>query len=224
MAAPGADCHLAGGLRAGFSGQGFAADCRCCFWGCRSRAWSDSLVLGAFAEVLAGNFRTLLQRRQFAARNGCCTWRTESTWRHDDKTEQATPRRRQKAREQGQVARSRELAGALIGFAGLLVLFGCRPTNSALAGALRSWTDAWRQAQILIPATPVLTWTATAVLRWILAPLGAGVGAGRGQQSSARRICLLCRGADAQPGAHEPCQEAGADVFPCRAGADRRSR
>ncbi|MFZ0311456.1 MAG: EscU/YscU/HrcU family type III secretion system export apparatus switch protein, partial [Candidatus Korobacteraceae bacterium] len=40
---------------------------------------------------------------------------------NDDKTERATPRRRDKAREQGRVARSRELAGALIGFAGVLV-------------------------------------------------------------------------------------------------------
>ncbi|MGB7553068.1 MAG: EscU/YscU/HrcU family type III secretion system export apparatus switch protein, partial [Candidatus Korobacteraceae bacterium] len=60
---------------------------------------------------------------------------------HDDKTEQATPRRRQKAREKGQVARSRELAGALIGFAGLLVLLWISSAELVRwRGALRSWT------------------------------------------------------------------------------------
>ena len=40
-----------------------------------------------------------------------------------NQTEQATPRRRQKAREKGQVARSRDLIGAAAGVAATLVLF-----------------------------------------------------------------------------------------------------
>jgi flagellar biosynthesis protein FlhB len=40
-----------------------------------------------------------------------------------NQTEQATPRRRQKAREKGQVARSRDLMGAASGMAAMLVLF-----------------------------------------------------------------------------------------------------
>ncbi|MGB6385685.1 MAG: EscU/YscU/HrcU family type III secretion system export apparatus switch protein [Terriglobales bacterium] len=40
-----------------------------------------------------------------------------------NQTEQATPRRRQKAREQGQVARSRDLIGAASGMAAIFVLF-----------------------------------------------------------------------------------------------------
>jgi flagellar biosynthetic protein FlhB len=41
----------------------------------------------------------------------------------DNQTEQATPRRRQKAREKGQVARSRDLIGAASGMAAIFVLF-----------------------------------------------------------------------------------------------------
>jgi len=52
----------------------------------------------------------------------------------DNKTEQATPRRRQKAREKGQVARSRELVGSLA--AGTVVL--------ALAAQAASFPAAWR--------------------------------------------------------------------------------
>lgn len=91
---------------------------------------------------------------------------------HDDKTEQATPRRRQKAREQGQVARSRELAGALIGFTGLWVLAWMsegqlRLWRSGWAG----WTDmAWQSD--FNPGTPILTWAGIAALRWLALPVG----------------------------------------------------
>src|SRR5258708_19695118 len=40
-----------------------------------------------------------------------------------NQTEQATPRRRQKAREKGQVARSRDLIGAASGMAATFILF-----------------------------------------------------------------------------------------------------
>src|SRR5271165_5437510 len=40
-----------------------------------------------------------------------------------NQTEQATPRRREKAREKGQVARSRDLIGAASGMAAVFVLF-----------------------------------------------------------------------------------------------------
>src|SRR5271170_8413236 len=40
-----------------------------------------------------------------------------------NQTEQATPRRRQKAREKGQVARSRDLIGAASSMAAVFVLF-----------------------------------------------------------------------------------------------------
>ncbi len=90
---------------------------------------------------------------------------------HDDKTEQATPRRQQKAREQGQVARSRELAGALIGFTGLWVLLWISE------GELRRWQTSWRDWTDMAwqcdfnPGTPILTWVGAAALRWIWAPI-----------------------------------------------------
>jgi flagellar biosynthesis protein FlhB len=45
-----------------------------------------------------------------------------------NQTEQATPRRRQRAREQGQVARSRDLIGAASGMAAIFVLFSLLST------------------------------------------------------------------------------------------------
>jgi len=88
-----------------------------------------------------------------------------------DKTEQATPRRRQKAREQGRVARSREVGGALIGFAGLLVVLWIAGGElQRWRVSWRGWTDfAWQSD--FNPGTPILLWTATAAMRWILAPL-----------------------------------------------------
>ncbi len=89
-----------------------------------------------------------------------------------DKTEQATPRRREKAREQGRVARSRELGGALIGFAGLLVVLWIS------GGELHHWRASWRTwidyswQSDFNPGTPILTWTALAAMRWVVAPLG----------------------------------------------------
>lgn len=88
-----------------------------------------------------------------------------------DKTERATPRRRQKAREHGQVARSRELAGALIGFAGLLVLlWNANGELERWRMSWRTWMDAGWQND-LNPGSPVLFWTGVATLRWILAPM-----------------------------------------------------
>jgi flagellar biosynthesis protein FlhB len=88
-----------------------------------------------------------------------------------DKTEQATPRRREKAREQGRVARSRDVGGALIGFTGLLVVLWIS------GGELQRWRVSWRTWTDLAwqsdfnSGTPVLMWTATAAMRWILPPL-----------------------------------------------------
>jgi flagellar biosynthesis protein FlhB len=89
----------------------------------------------------------------------------------DDRTEQATPRRREKAREKGRVARSRELSGALVTLAGVLVLLWVSPAQ------LERWRGGWRMlpdyaaGADFSSAMPVLTWAGVAVLRWILAPL-----------------------------------------------------
>jgi flagellar biosynthetic protein FlhB len=58
----------------------------------------------------------------------------------DQKTEQPTPRRREKAREQGQVARSRELSSAMAIIAAVLFL-GWKAPDDVIA-----WRAAWRAA------------------------------------------------------------------------------
>ena len=57
----------------------------------------------------------------------------------DEKTEEATPRRREELRKQGQVARSSELNSALILFMGAIVLYFTGPAASA--GLRRLFTD-----------------------------------------------------------------------------------
>ena len=76
-----------------------------------------------------------------------------------NKTEKATPRRRQKAREQGQVARSRDLSSilAVSGAFGLVAWQG-------YAG-IEAWRNLLRHAiefssgETLSPAAPLFTWT-----------------------------------------------------------------
>lgn len=85
-----------------------------------------------------------------------------------DKTEQATPRRRQKAREQGQVTRSRELAGALAGFAALIVaLWTSSGQMQFWRTALRQWTELAAGSDFSV-ATPAPLWVATTALRWMV--------------------------------------------------------
>jgi flagellar biosynthetic protein FlhB len=91
------------------------------------------------------------------------------------KTEEATPRRREKAREQGQVARSRELPGvfALVTVAGVLALMA--PT------AVTHWTTLYRDT-LFVASTqdiesngPVIFWSAVEVMRWIVPILMAAL-------------------------------------------------
>lgn len=90
-------------------------------------------------------------------------------------TEQATPRRREKAREQGQVARSRELPGvfALAAVAGVFTLMA--PT------AVTHWTSLFRNTLYVAASGniesngPVLFWSAVEVMRWIVPILLAGM-------------------------------------------------
>ena len=89
----------------------------------------------------------------------------------DDKTEQATPRRRQKAREKGRVARSRELSGALVSFAGVLVLLWVSAAElQRWRGSWRSWPEFAARADFS-SAIPVLIWTGIAAVRWMVTPL-----------------------------------------------------
>jgi flagellar biosynthetic protein FlhB len=91
------------------------------------------------------------------------------------KTEQATPKRRDKAREQGQVARSRDLPGvfALAGVVGVMALMA--PT------AVTHWTAFYRNTLFtastgnLDSNGPALFWSAVEVMRWIVPVLSAGM-------------------------------------------------
>ncbi|MGD0632061.1 MAG: EscU/YscU/HrcU family type III secretion system export apparatus switch protein [Terracidiphilus sp.] len=101
------------------------------------------------------------------------------------KTEQATPRQRLKARERGQVTRSRELTGALSMFAVAGVV-----TLMARQGA-GQWTDYFRntlasaQTESIETNGPLLFWTTVEGLRWVvpiqLAALAVALGVGFAQ-------------------------------------------
>src|SRR5579885_3456158 len=84
----------------------------------------------------------------------------------ENRTEQATPRRRQQPREKGQVLRSRDLVSAFTLLA-VVALFTWHPegwirrwhsyfSHTLAAGALSDWND----------QLPVVTWTALTVAQW----------------------------------------------------------
>jgi flagellar biosynthetic protein FlhB len=90
------------------------------------------------------------------------------------KTEEATPKKRLKAREQGQIARSRELPGILAFAAVLGVITMMAPT------AITHWTVLYRNTLYAAASGdieangPVLFWSAVEVMRWIVPALLAG--------------------------------------------------
>lgn len=102
------------------------------------------------------------------------------------KTEQATPRHRLKAREQGQVTRSRELTGAVSMFvvAGVMAIIA--------RNGVAQWTDFFRNTlssastDSIEPNGPLLFWTSIQALRWVfpfqiaafVVALGAGLAQG----------------------------------------------
>jgi flagellar biosynthesis protein FlhB len=98
-----------------------------------------------------------------------------------NKTEQATPRKRQKAREKGQVARSRDLMSSLAVGTMVLLFAAQAPSFAAQWRALLSRS---LDAGVIgdLSQTPLLTWTGLAVVRpislivwlsWMAAMLGA---------------------------------------------------
>lgn len=101
---------------------------------------------------------------------------------NSDKTEQATPRRKQKAREKGQVARSRELMSSL--GAGSMVLLLAAQIDGFVAqwrGLLRHTLDAAVTSDFTT-AAPVSQWAGLTVVRclalviglsWLVAMVGA---------------------------------------------------
>lgn len=84
------------------------------------------------------------------------------------KTERATPQKRKKAREQGQVARTRELSNALAwGGALALVAWQVPDITRQWRGLLQNSLDL-SVSQQLRPGGPLLFWSACGVLRWIV--------------------------------------------------------
>jgi flagellar biosynthetic protein FlhB len=101
------------------------------------------------------------------------------------KTEQATPKRREKAREQGQVTRSRELPSllAIVGAVAALCMMS--------QGALSHWGTLYRMVldnaatEDMGSSSPIFFWGAIEVFRWIvpvlLASMALSVAAGLAQ-------------------------------------------
>ncbi len=91
-----------------------------------------------------------------------------------NKTESATPERRRKARQQGQVARSRDLTNTLA-MAGMAL--AC---SLMMTGAASHWTHLYRvtldnaATEGVTANGPVLFWCVVEVLRWTVPLLGAG--------------------------------------------------
>jgi flagellar biosynthesis protein FlhB len=84
------------------------------------------------------------------------------------KTEKATPQKRKKAREQGQVARSREFSNALA-WSGALALVAWQVPNIARQwrGLLQNTLDLSID-QSLTPGGPLFFWVGCGVLRWVV--------------------------------------------------------
>lgn len=93
------------------------------------------------------------------------------------KTEQATPRRRLKAREQGQVARSRDLSNIAGAAAAVSVLLWESPDAlQRFAGLMRRMLSI-AVAQKLDAGSPILFWVGVETLRWSVPPMLAGLAA-----------------------------------------------
>jgi flagellar biosynthetic protein FlhB len=94
-----------------------------------------------------------------------------------NKTEEATPRQRTKARERGQVTRSRELSSAVAMFAvaGMVALTAQQATLH--------WTDFFRNAldaantNAFDAGGPLLFWTSIEAFRWVVPILAAALAA-----------------------------------------------
>jgi flagellar biosynthetic protein FlhB len=92
-----------------------------------------------------------------------------------NKTEQATPRQRKRARDKGQVTRSRELSGALsmAAVAGVLWFMG--------HDAVPRWTSFYRNVldsastDTITPNGPLLFWTSIEAMSWVFPILGTAL-------------------------------------------------
>ena len=90
------------------------------------------------------------------------------------KTEKPTPRRRQKAREKGQVARTRDLSG-ILGLAAAVAVFSWQASNAASEwrGFLGSSLDVSLN-DVITPNSAILFWARWEILRWAFPAMMAG--------------------------------------------------
>ncbi len=92
-----------------------------------------------------------------------------------NKTEEATPKRRNKAREQGQVPRSRELSSTLA------LVAVCGVTMMIAPSFIQHWTGFYRETLFMAATSnldtnsPMLFWSSVEVLRWVIPILLAGL-------------------------------------------------
>jgi flagellar biosynthesis protein FlhB len=94
---------------------------------------------------------------------------------NSNKTEKPTPHRREKARKQGQVARSRDLSSALaLAGAGLVMFWGGQSSIARWAGLFRG-SLSLATSQPITMNTPLLLWTSAEVLRSIVPVLAASL-------------------------------------------------
>jgi flagellar biosynthetic protein FlhB len=90
-----------------------------------------------------------------------------------NKTEKATPQKRKKAREQGQVARSRELSSALAWSGAMAVIaWQTQDAPRQWRGLLQTMLDMSTRESIMAGG-PELFWTSVAILRWVVPVLAA---------------------------------------------------
>jgi len=92
-----------------------------------------------------------------------------------NKTEQPTPHRREKARKQGQVPRSRELSSALaLAGTGLVLIWQGRDSLTRFGGLLRCSLSVGTTEPVTL-STPLLWWSSAEVLRGIAPALSASL-------------------------------------------------
>ena len=132
----GAGGHARCGHHSWLAGQGVAANAADAA-GARGQESSWHLILIATLKYWPDLFRRLFIDAVTNGERSLPFGRLRGTMADSNKTEKATPRQRQKARERGQVTRSRELSGALSmsAVAGVVYLMG-RRRRSALDALL----------------------------------------------------------------------------------------
>ncbi|MEW6045939.1 MAG: flagellar biosynthesis protein FlhB [Bacillota bacterium] len=101
-----------------------------------------------------------------------------------ERTEPATPRRRQEARRRGQVARSMDLGMAVVALAGALVLKAAAGVLIGDAGRLASefWGGAFWQQEMTVDTLRQMGWLGLAAARGVLPVVGVLVVAGLAAQ------------------------------------------